>query len=195
MEKNYYVYLITNTISGKKYIGSRICYITPEQDNYWGSSKYLNKDYDNFSKDKFIKEILEKNYTNKHDMLDGESNYILKYNTLEPNGYNRFLPNQRIGFHGSCNKGRKNTTEHNKKISNVTSGNKNPMFGRHHSPKTIEKIKEGNRGKNVSNETKEKISNFLKTRKRKPLSKEQKENIRNKTREGMLKYWANKKGN
>ena len=75
----YYVYLITNTILNKKYVGSHLCYKDdPNNDDYWGSSKYLNEDYRIYGKENFKKEILQLDYTNKNEMLNGETLYILK---------------------------------------------------------------------------------------------------------------------
>jgi hypothetical protein len=98
--KKYYVYLITNTILNKQYVGSRISTKTDlHEDNYWGSSKYLNEDFKIYGKENFIKEIINDTYKNKIEMLNGETENILKYNTLTPKGYNRYLPNKYPGFH------------------------------------------------------------------------------------------------
>jgi len=129
----YYVYLITNDILNKKYVGSRKS-LDPDNDNYWGSSRFLKEDFRIFGKENFSKEILEY-YSNISTMLDGESELILKHNTLAPKGYNRFLPNQRKGFHMA---GYKHSEETKKKIRNTTKescknmnkGEKNPMYGR-----------------------------------------------------------------
>lgn len=194
----YYVYLITNLVLNKQYVGSRMCYKDKiEDDIYWGSSKYLNEDYEIYGKTNFTKEILKDDYTNKNNMLDGETEYILKYNTLEPNGYNRFLPNQHLGFHGSYN----HTKEHNKKISNAFKGiaksqehiqhivesklrEKNPMFGKSISEKTRQAIVKSNMchigekgrmfGKTHSDEQKEK---WKKERKGLAKTKEHKQHI------------------
>ena len=129
--KFYYVYLITNKILNKQYIGSRICYKDKiEDDVYWGSSKYLDDDYKIYGKENFIKIILYDNYSNIKEMLDGESFYIHKYNTFEPKGYNRYDPAQSPGWH---------------------------MGGIHHSEKSKEKIKNGNLGLKRSPETKQKM--------------------------------------
>jgi hypothetical protein len=135
--KFYYVYLITNLILNKLYVGSKICYKEdPNNDDYWGSSKYLSKDYEIFGKENFSKKIIKKDYANIKDMLDGESYYILKYNTLTPYGYNRYVPNQHPGFHtggialseehknkiSQSNKGRSLSKEHKKKISKSLHG-------------------------------------------------------------------------
>ena len=55
--KFYYVYLITNLILNKQYIGSRICYKEdPNTDGYMGSSKYLSGDYKIYGIENFTKE-------------------------------------------------------------------------------------------------------------------------------------------
>lgn len=123
----YYVYIITNLILVKQYVGSRLCYKdNVEDDDYWGSSKYLKEDYKIYGKENFIKEILQYDYIDISDMLDGETSYILKYNTLEPNGYNRYLPNKRKGFHS---------------FGIDLKGEKNGMFGKHHSEETLQKLR------------------------------------------------------
>lgn len=100
--KFYYVYIITNMISNKQYVGSRKCYKNKiEDDYYWGSSKYLSADINNYGICNFKKEILKENCKDKIDMLNTETEYILKYNTLSPNGYNRFLPNNKYGFYSN----------------------------------------------------------------------------------------------
>jgi NUMOD3 motif len=96
----YYVYIITNNITGKQYVGSRICYKeNMNADKYMGSSKYLKKDYEIYGITNFTKKIIKDDYENASDMLDGETYYILKHNTLFPYGYNRFLPNKNKGFY------------------------------------------------------------------------------------------------
>jgi hypothetical protein len=97
--KSLYVYIITNLILNKQYVGSRVCYIdNPCEDEYMGSSKYLNEDIDKFGKENFTKEILE--FCNdKVELFNAETDRIIKYNTLYPNGYNRFFPNKRKGFY------------------------------------------------------------------------------------------------
>lgn len=137
--KFYYVYLITNLITNKQYIGSRICYLESVKDDvYWGSSRYLGEDYKIYGKENFKKEIIRDNYTSVEEMLNGETYYIIFYDTLAPKGYNRYLPNKRIGFHMA---------------GNDYSGEKNPMYGKRHSEETKIKMR-----KPKSEETKEKIS-------------------------------------
>lgn len=190
--KSFYVYIITNLITKRQYVGSKVCYESdPYNDGYMGSSKYLKKDYVIYGKENFDKKIISTEYNNEADMLIGESFYIHKYKTLEPNGYNRFDPIVRKGFHmNEChhsektkqqisissigkNKGRKLTEEHKKKISE---NNGKGMLGKHQSEEAKEKLRLKNLGKTVSEETKEKI--HLSTKGIKKLSEETKQKMR-----------------
>ena len=56
--KFYYVYLITNLVLNKSYIGSKICYKDdPINDGYMGSSKSLKEDYKKCGIENFTKKI------------------------------------------------------------------------------------------------------------------------------------------
>jgi len=136
--KKFYVYLITNTILKKSYIGSRMAFDgEPIKDHYMGSSKYLKEDYKLYGIENFSKEIIKEDYENKEEMLDGETEFIIKYNTLEPKGYNRSLPNVRKSFHTG---------------------------GTQLSSKTKQKIGNGNRGKVRSEEFKRNVSSTNKNK-------------------------------
>jgi hypothetical protein len=143
----YYIYIITNLILNKQYIGSRMCYKDdPNNDDYWGSSKYLNEDYKIYGKENFTKEIITSDYKNIKDMLEGETKFILEYNTLEPNGYNRYLPNRYPNFYtGNCvvsketrekqrqaKIGKKRSLESRKKTSDTMQKNGSKKKEKHH---------------------------------------------------------------
>ncbi|OQC18307.1 MAG: NUMOD3 motif (2 copies) [Firmicutes bacterium ADurb.Bin080] len=179
MEKNpiFYIYSITNKILNKKYIGSRVCYKDKiENDNYWGSSKYLQRDYKIFGKENFIKEIISIERDQK-DLFEIEAKFILKYNTLEPNGYNRFLPNKRNGF---STRGCHHSEETKQKmISSSIGKNKGRILSEEHK----QKISKSSIGKHIgeirSEETKRKISQSNKgLNKNRPCSEEKKEKLR-----------------
>jgi peptide methionine sulfoxide reductase MsrB len=161
----YYVYIITNlTLNNKQYVGSRFCYaLTPEEDIYWGSSKHVKADIKIYGIENFTKEIINTSYKNKNDMLDGETFYILKFNTLEPNGYNRYLPNQKNGFYGGgyskydiwiekygIEIANQKIKECNLKISKSLKGRPSPKKGKKgkkHTEEHIKKVADANRGK------------------------------------------------
>ena len=60
--------------------------------------------------------------------------------------------------------GRYHSEETKKKISEAITGEKNPFYGRQHSPETIEKIRQKNIGRTHTEETKQKISESQKGR-------------------------------
>ena len=172
MQKKFYVYIITNNLSKRKYIGSRICYKDPENDNYMGSSRYLKADIKLHGKENFSKEILCF-CKNDIELLDKESSLIIEHNTLTPNGYNRFIPNQKPGFSMS---GIKHSEETKQRMSESMKGkNKGRIFTDEHKKRISESMK-GKNSENKSEETKQKISKTLEGRK---LSEEIKRKISN----------------
>jgi len=150
----YYVYLITNLINGKQYVGSKTCYEdNPYNDGYLSSSEFLWKDIKELGKENFKKEILRIDYKNYKDLLDGETFYILEHNTLAPNGYNRFLPNKRKGWNTKgisvykiweLKYGKEEADKKyklwKKRESEAQFGEKNSFYGRKHSEKTKQQI-------------------------------------------------------
>ena len=103
-----------------------------------------------------------------------EKVYIQLYDSLK-NGYNETLggdgtegrphseeTRQKIS---EANKGdnhpmygKYHTEETKQKMSKIKKGENNPMHGNHHSEEVKQKIREGNKGKHLSNEAKQKIS-------------------------------------
>lgn len=85
----------------------------------------------------------------------------------------------------SHNKGKPMSEETKKKLSEskkgLQSGEKNPMFGKHHSDETKQKISKIHKGKHISEEQKKKLSSALKGRtspnKGKQMSEEQKKKM------------------
>jgi group I intron endonuclease len=198
-----YIYKITNNLSDKSYIGSRINDNPYEDFKYMGSSKYLNEDFDLLGIENFKKEIVEVFYNiSKKELLDKETKLILFYDTLNPKGYNKHLPNKYTSWHRGgvplseeskrkISKGLKRAYAEGRKAVPDYKGEKHPMFGKHHTEEA--KIKCGNsfRGKKHKEETKIKMSeshtgvkktkehaeNISKGRKGMVFSKEHKANI------------------
>ena len=149
--KFYYVYVITNKLSGKQYVGSKVCYDNdPHSDGYFGSSLFLNKDIEELGKEKFKKEII-KECSSKKEMRKDEISYILEYDTLAPNGYNRHLPPEKFNTNGISvyeiwelkygkEEADKRYKEWKERESKSQSGEKNSFYGRKHSKQTKEQI-------------------------------------------------------
>lgn len=86
-KKIYYIYLTTNLINGKIYIGQRTCQ-DPSTDKYLGSGTILKKAIKRYGKENFHKEILY--FCNdKKEMDEMEIWFIEKYNARDQSiGYN-----------------------------------------------------------------------------------------------------------
>lgn len=81
-----YIYLVTNNINNKKYIGKRE---SSEFDTYyWGSGKYLQNAIHKYGKENFSREVLAWAET-KEELCSLEEEYIRKYDAIEsPEYYN-----------------------------------------------------------------------------------------------------------
>ena len=89
MEKKYnFVYLITNIIDGKQYIGDHSTNNENLDKYYLGSGRpYLTNAFHAHGKKNFKRVILEF-FPSKDEAFKAQEKYIQKYNTLAPNGYN-----------------------------------------------------------------------------------------------------------
>jgi hypothetical protein len=188
LEKQFnYVYIITNLINEKQYIGEHST--NNLNDRYLGSGKYLIKAIKKYGKGNFKKEILEQ-FNTKEEAFNAQEKYINEYNTIIPNGYN-ISPHGGRGMKGACksrhlsiahkqkisvalkgkplseehkknlmgkNKGKKHSYEQNINHSLKISGVNNVNWGKKLSESTKEKISKAHKGKKLSTEHKEKIS-------------------------------------
>jgi NUMOD3 motif len=172
MEKNHYVYLTTNRINGKQYIGDRTCNCVPEKDVYFGSGTLISNAVTKYKKENFTKQILEK-FNTKQEAFDAQEKYIIEYNTLIPNGYNispkggygipdSYLHEETKKKIGKSQSGKKHSEKQNKDHSNTMKGENNPNWGgkSQKSSETIKKLKHPK-----SEEQKEKLRKALKGKK------------------------------
>ena len=146
----YIVYLRTNLVNGKQYVGQTVNFENREYHWHNLKNRYAGKLIDNARKKYGTKcwavEILKECNT-QEDLNKWEMFYIKEYNTKTPNGYN-------LTDGGEGSLGYIVSEETRKKISENTKGEKNPFYGKHHSKETIEKLK----NKIVSEETRKKMS-------------------------------------
>jgi len=147
MEKKFnFVYVTTNLINGKQYIGDHST--DKLNDYYFGSGIYLEQSIKKYGRKNFEVKILE-HFENKQDAFDNQEKYIIEYNTLSPNGYN-LSPK---GGH-QCNNSFSDETK--EKISKKRKLQKPTFLGKNHSDETKEKMKNTHTGKKMSEESKEK---------------------------------------
>lgn len=133
-----HLYKITNTMNDMVYIGvtkypnhrmnAHACFKTP-------TKSIIKNAIQKYGRDKFKFQVLLT--STQEYCYEMESKAIEAYNTLKPNGYN--ICTGGLGAIGIF-------------------GDKNGMFGRKHSPNTLEKMRQVRVGKKATAETKEKMS-------------------------------------
>lgn len=144
----YYVYVTTNLINGKQYIGDHMLK-QHRNDYYIGSGHLIKKAIKKYGDINFFKEILEW-YDNRSDAFYAQEKYIKEFNTLQPSGYN-LSPVGGTGVPNWCSE------ETRKKIGDASRGRKQSL-------ETIEKrVKTTRNGywsikRYASEETKKKLS-------------------------------------
>lgn len=142
---NYHlVYLTTNLITGKQYIGDHST--NNLNDGYLGSGDCLISSIKKHGRKNFKREILE-NFEIKQKAFNAQEKYIIQYNTLVPAGYN-------ISPKGGHNVKDCISEETKRKIGNKNKGNMgiiNAMKTRIVSEETRKNMSNSRLGKSPSN--------------------------------------------
>jgi group I intron endonuclease len=132
METHFYVYMTTNLINGKTYIGKRAGRL---DDNYIGSGKHLNLAIQKYGKGNFKKAILEVCDSDEH-AYEREAYWVERFDAVKnPNFYNLCSGGTGTGF-----------------------GENSPFYGKTHSNEARRKMSEAHKGKTLSDETRRKVS-------------------------------------
>ena len=158
MKKFNFVYLTTNLITSRKYVGSHET--NNLEDGYLGSGVYIKNSLKLHGKEMFTREILEE-CDKIQDARLLEESYIDKYNTLYPTGYNMSVTGG-FGSHGG-----KHSDETKRKMSKSATGKKR-IFSEEHKRKLSKAAKKWHEEVGFSEETKEKMSESNKGRKYTP---------------------------
>ena len=133
----YYIYMTTNLINGMRYIGKHYGELN---DGYLGSGTKLKQDIQKFGKENFKKEILYISQTEKENCKK-EIEFIAAFNAAEsPLFYNIHVGGS--GGNTTAGYSQEDKQKLHNKLSNLTSGKNNPMYGKHHSEETKKKIRE-----------------------------------------------------
>lgn len=157
-----FIYLTTNLVNGKIYIGQHEfnkCNAT-----YIGSGRKLKLAIKKYGKENFKRTILRVCKT-RHELIVWEHVYIKKYHSQDSKiGYN--IADGDVNTSGYCPVRNPEVIKKilKKRVGKFV-GEKNPFYGKHHSEETRKKISEKakgrigyNKGKHLSEETKRKIS-------------------------------------
>lgn len=161
-----YVYMVTNKIDGKQYIGQRSSSTVDE--SYFGSGRYIRKALKKYGKENFDREILEWCET-REQLNEREQYYIDLYDAVNSDDFYN-LNRGGEGFQ----KGMRFSEEHKQAISDAVSREKNHNYGkapnknqeraleegRHlpASPKLKQMLSEYRKNVEVSSETRRKLS-------------------------------------
>lgn len=135
--KMYYIYLTTNLINNKKYIGMHHGELN---DNYLGSGNSITEAIKKYGKENFKRIILHisKNY---EDNCQWEKFYIEKYNAVaDKNFYN--IHEGGSGGNTRAGWSKEQLEQYKKERSLASMGEKNPRYGTHLSEETKQKIRE-----------------------------------------------------
>ena len=130
-----YIYITTNLINGKIYIGQHKVENNEFDTNYYGSGKLLLEAIDKYGKDNFKCELID--WCNSEEELNNkEIYYIERYkSTTENNNYNislgGFVPRLSGTANGNFGKHRPHTEEEKRHLSEVTKGHKPTFTGPH----------------------------------------------------------------
>ena len=173
-EKQSGVYLIRNTVNGKVYVGSSINIAVR-----WGghrnqlrkgkhTSRHLQAAWNNYGEENFA--FIKRRLCPVEDLLRVEQEYIELYCSSDPEcGYNickrAGRPPDLTGIVKSDETKKKmaeyhrnRPVEHQRKINEANTGEKNGMFGRKHSPEMIEHYRTMSTGKKHTPETRARMS-------------------------------------
>jgi group I intron endonuclease len=153
------IYIVTNLINGKKYIGMD----SANNPEYLGSGYQIKKAIEKYGRSNFKKDILETCLT-LEELREREIYWINKFSAVEsPNFYNL------LGTKTPSQKGRTRTLETRAKISHTkqeyfrTHAGSNA--GRTFPQEVRDKISRSKKGTKLSKETREKLSEVRKGRK------------------------------
>jgi group I intron endonuclease len=156
MAHQYYVYMTTNLINGKNYIGKRKGRL---DDGYIGSGKHLKAAIRKYGEGSFRKAILEVCRDDEHAYIR-EAYWVDYHDAVKnPNFYNLVYGGE--GFDSGENHpmyGKTLSDETRRKISEAMKGEKNPRYGKPRSTEFRRKLSEVNKGKTISVETRRKMS-------------------------------------
>lgn len=173
-EKQSGVYLIRNTVNGKVYVGSSVNIAAR-----WGghrnqlrkgkhTSRHLQAAWNNYGEENFS--FVKRRVCSVEDLLRVEQDYIELYCSSDSDcGYNickrAGRPPDLTGMAKSdetkkrmSEYHRNRPVDHQRKIDEANTGEKNGMFGRKHSPEMIEHYRRMSTGKKHTPETRARMS-------------------------------------
>tara|TARA_Y100001938_G_scaffold131676_1_gene189067 strand:- start:1629 stop:2450 length:822 start_codon:yes stop_codon:yes gene_type:complete len=181
-----YIYKITNLVNGKVYIGLKTSSVEDSID-YYGSGKLIKYAIKKYGKDRFKKDILERDINDYEYLCEREIYWIGYYNSIN-GGYNLTEGGGGIlGYrHTEETKEKLAKSQRGKIVSEETrqkrseamkgkndwcSGEDNPFYGKKHTEESRRKMSEFKKNNPIPQWHRDKITNSLKGRKHSEESK------------------------
>ena len=150
-EPNYgFIYMTTNNINGKLYIGQHVRTMDPKNiDDSWylGSGTALHAAIAKYGEENFTREIIyECNSQSELDYM--EKIFISFYDAVKSGEFYNIAGGGRGVGSGENHPmhGKRHTDEAKRKIAEATRGENNPMYGKHHTEETKNKISDAKIG-------------------------------------------------
>lgn len=165
MKKKKFIYITTNLLDNKKYIGQHTGY---EDDDYLGSGTRLINAVKKYGRDNFKRDILC--FCDSQEELDEKEIYWIKYFNAVKNDNFYNIAEGGKGTSKCAGLTEEEEKARREKISKAMSGKGNPMYGvhlcgeqagmygKHHSAESKEKMRKAKLGGTLSEEHKKKIS-------------------------------------
>ena len=134
-----YTYMVTNNKNGKVYVGSHSWKGEGLDPNYYGSGKIIKQAVEKYGKENFQVEVLYY-YDTVEECRADEERILTEYNVRDCiHSYN--IKNAAVGM-----------------TSEDMTGEKHPLYGKHHTDETRQKMSQAHKGKTLSADTKRKMS-------------------------------------
>lgn len=133
-----YIYITTNNINGKRYIGQKK--INRNWKNYLGSGLLLQKAFKKYRKENFTKVIIDFAYT-KEELDIKEVQYIEFFDAVNSDDYYNL---QNGG--NSCSPTEETKEKIRQSHIGLLAGEKHPFYGKHHTEESKQKISKNRKG-------------------------------------------------
>ena len=157
-----FIYITTNNINGKRYIGQRKYY--GDYENYLGSGSVLKKAIKKYGVENFSKEIIEECKT-KEELSQREQYWIDYYNAVNSDDFYNITCGGDGGFGSGENSpwyGKHLSDATKEKLSISKKGDKNPFYGKKHDLNTKKKMSDKAKLRKHTIEEREKMSKGIK---------------------------------
>lgn len=151
-----FIYCITNTNNGLRYVGQSHLEESRFYESYWGSGRVIKRAVKKYGTQIFTKEILQ--YCDTQESLDeAERQWILQLDTLAPNGYNLAKGGWQVPFFD----GEHHTEDAKQKISEASKKDWKVNPNKQNSLAALKKSAESRRGVPRSEEYRQKMQQYF----------------------------------